>query len=139
MKAKILIRIAAGLILFFALGHTMGHIGRHDVKEPEAKEALKIMSETKFDQFGTMRSFDENYTGMSLNLIFTLLTFTIILWFFSAYTEKYPDFVKKVLIPIALCVTGFSVTGFLYFFMVPAITCLLAAFALFVAFFKLKA
>ena len=71
MKPKILLRIAAGLLLFFAAGHSVGHFTRHDVKDPKAKEILGMMSDYKFDMFGKMRSYDDAYEGMSLNLIFT--------------------------------------------------------------------
>jgi len=130
MKAKLLIRIAAGCLLFFALGHSVGHFTRHDVDDPKAKEVLRAMSENKFDMFGQLRSYDENYTGMSVNLIFTLLTFVIILWFVSTLSETQPNTAKNILIPMALCVLGFSVTSFLFFFAMPAITCLLAGICL---------
>lgn len=133
MKTKILLRAASGCLLFFAIGHSIGHVTRHTVTDPKAQEVLNIMSENKFDMFGQMRSYDENYTGMSLNLIFTLLAFVCILWLLSGQVETQPQFVRNMLLPIAICVLGFCATSFLFFFPVPAITCLLASILLLIA------
>src|SRR4051794_26120971 len=127
MKPKLLLRIATGCLLFFALGHSVGHFTRHDVSDPKAREVLRQMTENKFDMFGQLRSFDENYTGMSLNLIFTLLAMASVVWILSTHTETQPKLTRNILIPITLCVFGFCVTSFLYFFTMPAITCLLTS------------
>lgn len=138
MKPKILLRVASGCLLFFATGHSMGHFKRHEVTDPVAKEVLRQMTENKFDMFGQLRSYDENYTGMSLNLIFTLLAMAAVLWILAGYAEKHAAPVKQVLVPLGLCVLGFSVTSFLYFFPVPAVTCLLASVCITAAVLKLK-
>jgi hypothetical protein len=137
MKAKLLIRIAAGCMLFFALGHSAGHATRKNIDNPQAQEVLKAMTSFKFDQFGQMRSYDENYTGMSLNLIATLLMLTVLLWFLSKLAEQSPKATRQILLPVALCSFAFAVTGFLYFFLLPAFTCLIAGLLLATAIYKL--
>jgi hypothetical protein len=131
MTAKLLVRLAAACLLFFALGHSVGHSSRRNVSDPKAKEVLQAMSDNKFDMFGQMRSYDENYEGMSLNLIFTLLAFIFILWTISGSLDTNQALAQRLLVPIGLCVVGFAVTGFLYFFLVPAITCVAAAIFIF--------
>jgi len=123
---KLLIRIAAGCMLFFAFGHSMGHFTRHDVDDPKVKEVLQIMTGNKFDFFGHITSYDQMYTGISLNLIFTLIAFTILLWHISNISKDDKKSAIKLLLPVTLCVFGFSITSFLYFFPVPGITCLIA-------------
>jgi len=135
---KILLRVAAGCLLFFAAGHSVGHFTRHDVNDPKAREVLQIMTENKFDMFGQMRSYDENYTGMSLNLIFILFSFSVILWLMSGYTKENKQLVSNLLIPILVCVAGFTITGYLYFFIVPSITCLLASIFILLSIILLK-
>lgn len=137
MKPQLLLKIATGCLLFFAFGHSIGHFTRHNVNDPKAKEVLQHMAENKFDMFGELRSYDENYTGMSLNLIFTLLAFASILWLLSAQTEKHPQIVKTILVPITICILGFSLTSFRYFFNMPAITCLLTTILTSWAIFRL--
>lgn len=137
MKAKLLIRIAAGCMLFFALGHSAGHATRKSIDSPQAQEVINTMTNFKFDQFGQMRSYDENYTGMSLNLIATLLMLTFVLWLLSNIAEQYPHAIRQILFPITLCSFVFAATGFMYFFLLPAITCLAVGLLLIAAIFKL--
>lgn len=137
MNTKRVLRIAAGCLLFFALGHTIGHMSRHNVTDPKAVEVQKAMMENKFNMFGKLRSYDENYTGMSLNLIFTLLAFVILLWLISALANENPLLAIKLLIPVLICVAGFTITGFMYFFLLPALTCLLATVLLTIALIQL--
>ncbi|CAG5006238.1 hypothetical protein DYBT9275_03767 [Dyadobacter sp. CECT 9275] len=127
IKPATLLRIAAGCLLFFAVGHSAGHLARHRVTDPKAKEVIRYMTENKFDMFGQMRSYDENYTGMSFNLILTLLCLACILWILSFQAEKQPVLTRNILIPVTICILGFGVTSFLYFFMLPALTCLAAS------------
>ena len=126
MSPKLLLRIAGGCLLFFLLGHSMGHFQRHAVTDPKARQVLQIMSENRFDMFGQLRSYDENYTGMSLNLLLTLAAFSFILFVLAGKAESSPTLVRMILVPIGLAVAGFALTSYLYFFPVPAVTCLLA-------------
>jgi len=138
MKPKLLIQLAAGCILFFAFGHTIGHFTRHSVDNAQAQEVLNAMTSHKFNMFGQMRSYDENYTGMSFNLIITLITFTLLLALLSSWSNKYPLVVRQILIPISVCLMGFAITSFLFFFPLPGITCCIAACLLAIAIFKLR-
>ncbi len=138
MNPKLSLRIATGCLLFFAFGHGVGHFTRHNVQDTKAKEVLRQMIENKFDMFGQLRSYDENYTGMSLNLILTLLSLAYILWVLSGWAEKQPALVKNILIPITTCIFGFGVTSFIYFFPIPAITCLIASIFTGTSIFRLK-
>jgi hypothetical protein len=129
MTPKLLIRIAAGLVLFFAFGHTVGHTTRHQA-EGAQQTVVTMMQDVRFDFFRNTTSYDGMYNGMSLNLIFTLIAFALVLWFVSNVTNEKPKLALQIVLPIALCVFGFAVTSFLYFFLVPAVTCLLASLAL---------
>ena len=56
MKPKLLIRIAAGCLLFFALGHTMGHSSRKEIADEKAQEVIKAMEGYRYNLFGQLRS-----------------------------------------------------------------------------------
>jgi hypothetical protein len=126
MKPKLLLRIAAGCILFFAIGHSAGHFMRHQTTDAREQEVLKMMSENKFDMFGQLRSPDENYTGMSLMLICTLITYFFVILCVANLAGEHKSLAVQLLIPLSLCVLAFSILCFNYFFMVPAVTCLVA-------------
>jgi hypothetical protein len=135
---KILIRVAAACVLFFALGHSIGHFSRHNNKDAGVQEVLKTMDEVKYDMFGQMRTYEQHYTGLSLNLIFTLIALAFVLWAVSNIVTAHKKASLNLLLPIALCLLGFSVTSFLYFFPVPGITCLVSGVLLLFAMLKLK-
>src|SRR6476620_8158643 len=104
MNPKFLLRIAAVSLFVFAAGHSIGHLTRHDVTDPKAVEVQRMMMDHKFDMFGTLRSYDENYEGMSLNLILTLFVFVAVLWILSGQTNANPVLTRKILLPIFICV-----------------------------------
>lgn len=139
ITAKLLIRIAAGCMLFFAFGHTMGHFTRYEVDDQKEKEVIQTMVDNKFDLFGQTTTYDQMYTGLSLNLIFTLIAFVIILWQISNISKDDKKLAIKLLLPVTLCVFGFSITSFLFFFPVPAITCLVGGLLSTFALIKLNA
>ncbi|MDJ1471033.1 hypothetical protein QNI19_08575 [Cytophagaceae bacterium DM2B3-1] len=127
MKSKLLLRISAGLSCFFAIGHTIGHFTRKDTTDPVKKSILQQMDEHAFDYGGSLRSLSDNYEGMSLFLITTLVLLTILLWQISSKIEENKSLYIPLLIPIMGCFYVFAVLSTIYFFMVPAITCFLTA------------
>ena len=138
MKPKLLIRIAAGFLAFFILGHSMGHFTRYDVTDAKEKQVLQVMRENKFNLFGHTTTYDGMYTGMSMDLIFTLITFTAILLMIAEINVSHYKLSFKLLLPVTLCIFGFAVTGYLYFFPIPAITCLIAGIVLTIALINLR-
>ncbi|HTJ48498.1 MAG TPA: hypothetical protein VL443_03510 [Cyclobacteriaceae bacterium] len=133
MKAKMLLRFASACIIFFAAGHTMGHITRKKSTEPQVQEVFKQMETVHVPIGGQSRSYDEFYNGMSINLIITLVAFAFILWFISNASIHAPRTSYILLWPILFCIVGFAITGFVYFFLVPAITCVVASILILMA------
>lgn len=133
MTPSLLIYIASGLLLFFAFGHAIGHFSRHKIAGEDATNVFQLMKTTQFNQFGKMRSFDENYTGMSFNLMAILLTLSTILIGTAIYLDTFLLQAGLLLIPISFCTLIFSITSWRYFFPLPAITCFLATICLIIA------
>jgi hypothetical protein len=127
MKPKLLIRIAAFCVLFFTVGHSIGHFKRKSTTDPLQQEVIKKMEEHKFALGPQMRSYDDIFTGMSLNLSIALLAFTLLLWISSNIAGRDAKTGIQILLPILLGLLLFTFTGFKYFFIVPAITCLVAS------------
>ena len=112
--------------MFFAIGHSIGHFTRHNTNDPQKRMVLDVMASHKFHMFGKLRSYDENYEGMSLNLIIVLVAFAAILWMLSSVKEANVQLFKVVLWPIAIVCLLLTVTGFVYFFPAPAVSSLVA-------------
>lgn len=129
MKPKILLRITVAATLFYAFGHIMGHLTRKQTTDPVDKEVIRQMEQYKFNVNGSMRSWDNFYEALSLDAAVVLVVFAILFWMLSGMVEKYPKVVYNLLWPILICFIGFTITHFLYVFMIPTvislITCIL--------------
>jgi hypothetical protein len=124
MKPKILLRIAALLILFFAIGHTVSHFARKMTNDPIEKEVIRQMEQHKFNVNGSMRSRDELSEGLSFDVSLVLLVFTSIFSTLSGMCKKHPKICLNFLWPYLICFIGFTITGFLYFSIISGITSL---------------
>lgn len=138
MKPRILLRIAAFFTFAVAVGHTIGHFTRKMTTDPTDKQVINQMEIHKFNFNGAMRSWDDFYEGLSLDISLTLVILTVLLWIIGNSTHRYPLFCFKLLWPVLVCFIGFTITGFLYFFLVPAICTLVASVMVMVAMFQLR-
>lgn len=138
MKPSTLLRIASGCMIFHLLGHTMGHSKWKEGPEPERQEVVQKMLHYKFEFMGVSKSYGDYYIGYGWNLWFVLLMLALILWLISKPAQENPSFAIKVLSPILLCLVGFSVLDYIYFFPLVAITCLVAAIVVGTAIVQLR-
>jgi len=138
MKPKILLRVATGFILFFVLGHTMGHFTWKQTTDPKKQVIIKMMDENEFEFGGAMKSIGENHEGYSWLLIFSLLAFAMLTWVISGLTEKDSKASVNLLIPVFACFFAFAIICYLFFFLVPAATCLLASMLMLISILQLK-
>jgi hypothetical protein len=125
MKPKILLRITAFATLFYAFGHIMGHLTRKQTTDPVDKEVIRQMEQYKFNVNGSMRSWDDFYEALSLDSALVLVVFTIMFWLLSGIAEKYPGIVYRLLWPISIGFAGFTITHYLYVFMIPTVLSLI--------------
>src|SRR5882757_6614641 len=129
MKPRIILRITVFVTLFYAFGHIMGHLTRKQTTDPIDKEVIRQMEEYKFDVNGSMRSWDDFYEALSLDVSLVLVVFTVMFWMLSGMSEGNPKICFNLLCPMLICFAGFTVTDFLYVFMIPTVTSLLVCIA----------
>ena len=116
MKAKLLLRIAAGLILVHLLGHTVGHLTWDSPEDPTMKEVVTSMKSHKADFMGATKSMADYYNGYSL-MIFGLFGMTILLlWFISGFVNDQRQIANRLLLPIGVVYLFFGITEYIYFF-----------------------
>jgi hypothetical protein len=127
MNPRLLLRIAAAILFLLAAVHTVGHVTRHNVTDPRARELQRLMIDNKFAMYGQMRSYEDNYTGLSMDMIAALLAFGIILWEVAGHVDRNPALIRTILIAMTFALSMFAISGFVYFFLAPAILCLLGA------------
>ncbi|MES2274877.1 MAG: hypothetical protein V4592_02565 [Bacteroidota bacterium] len=138
MKPKTLLRIAVFVTLFYAFGHVMGHLTRKQTTDPVNKEVIRQMEQYKFNVNGSMRSWDNFYEALSLDSGLVLVVFAIIFWMLSGMAEKYPRVVYQLLWPILICFIGFTITHFLYVFMIPTVISLITCIMIIAAMIQIR-
>lgn len=116
MKAKVLLRIAAALILIHFIGHSFGHLSWDAPEDPKMMEAVTAMKTHKAGFMGAVKSFADYYTGYSF-MIFGLFGLSIlVLWSASGFIDKHSDIARKVLLPFGIAYLYLGVVEYLYFF-----------------------
>jgi hypothetical protein len=133
MKAKILLRIAAILMLLHTLGHSIGALTWKDAPNAAIKQVVDGMLNNHFDFFGKSVSIGDFYAGYGYSMIGVLLMVSILLWFLS--TEP----VRRMVLAMGLFLLFLAVIEFIYFFPLPAVLSLLAGVATMLAYGRIKA
>lgn len=136
MSTKILLRIAAIVILLHSLGHTMGALGWQDPNGKIPNEVVRKMQEVPFSFMGkdgsTMADF---YSGASYCGTLFLLLVASLLWTLSGRKDK-PTI--NLLWMIATAIVLLGIIEIVYFFPFAVSFCAVAATLVFVAIFQLK-
>lgn len=126
MKAKILLRIAAALIVVHLLGHSIGHSEWDTPDDPRMQEVVAVMKSYSAEFMGATKSMADYYNGYSL-IIFGLYGMTIlILWFASGFINEHRMIADKILAPIAVAYLAFGVIEYVSFFPFAAMMSFLA-------------
>lgn len=135
MKSKLLLRIAAGIQLFHAIGHTTGVISwttKGDVPAP----LVQTMLDTKFEFMGkvgsTMAGF---YDGFGYCSTLFLVLVAVLLWLLSSQTDKTTT---KVLWAVGLALTALGGLEIIYFFPMATAFSLISAALVFVSIFLIN-
>lgn len=110
MKAKLLLRIAAVLMLLHAIGHTMGALGWKKAPNNSIAQVISGMQNNHFNFMGSSCSIAGFYEGYGLSMILVLLFVSILLWLLSA------SLVKPLLMLTGLFLVGLAAVEFIYFF-----------------------
>jgi hypothetical protein len=116
MKAKVLLRIAAALILVHLLGHGVGHAAWDKPEDPKMQEVVAAMKGYSAEFMGATKSMADYYNGYSL-IMFGLYGMTIlILWFASGFINEQRTIAVKILYPVAITYLAFGVIEYISFF-----------------------
>jgi hypothetical protein len=116
MKSKLLLRVAAILILIHLLGHSVGHSGWDRPKDPKMQEVVTVMKSYKGEFMGATQSMADYYNGYSL-MMFVLYGMSIILlWLLSRIVKEHPVITGNILYTVGTAYLIFGVIEFVYFF-----------------------
>ena len=137
MKPKILLRIAAILILIHAILHTAGFSGWKNDPDPAKHQVIQLMTGQKFPLMGTSRNMGEYYDGFGYASSIALLLIASLLWFTSGELLSSISLAKKVILILSFALLLWGVDELIYFFPFAASITLLACLCCFWSLFGL--
>jgi hypothetical protein len=119
LKASTFYRIAAVLILLFAIGHTVGFL-QSDPKWG-VDSLLLSMKSTHFDIQGFSRSYWEFFVGFGLLVTLFLLFAAVLAWQLGGVALETLATMRGIAWAFALCFVVITVLSWRYFFAIPIV------------------
>jgi hypothetical protein len=120
MNAKVLLRIASGLMLLHALGHTIGAMSWKNAPNPAIAQVISGMQNNHFNFMGRTTSLASFYAGYGYIMIGVLLLVTVLLWQLSATPAS------GMLLILGFFLMFMALMEYIYFFPMAAAFSLLA-------------
>ena len=135
LTASNFLRIASVLSIFNCAGHTTGVFSapKHGAAEIAVVETMKSYH---LDVMGSMRSYWDFLFGYGLSVTITLLVQAILFWQLATLAKRSPACVRPIAGLFFLNCIGIAIISWKYFFIGPAVSQLLIAACLGVAFAK---
>ena len=131
MKASLFYRIAAVLLLLFAVGHTLGF--RQSDPNWGVDTLLGSMRSTHFDILGFSRTYWDFYVGFGLFVSVFLLLAVVLAGQLGGLPAETLARMRGVAWALPLCFAAITVLSWRYFFIIPIVfsavitVCLIAA------------
>ena len=119
MRVSLLYRVASGLLVLFAIGHTLGF--RRTDPRWGADSVVGAMRTTRFNVDGFSRTYWDFFTGFGLFVTVFLLFAAILAWELGGLVKDQLMFLSVVRWAFAICFVGITVLSWMYFFIIPGI------------------
>ncbi len=119
MKAKIWYRIAAVLLVLFAIGHTLGF--RQVDPRWGAEPAVAAMKAVHFQVQGFERSYWDFYTGFGFFVTALQLLAAVLTWQMAGLPAEVLARMGLVAWGLVVCFAAVTVLSWKYFFMAPLV------------------
>jgi len=121
MRPKLLLRIAAAIMLFHTIGHTFGALTWQQTSNARVADVIAGMNREQFLFKGRLTSLASFFNGYGIIMIFVLLLISIQLWMLSGNP------VKNQRIAMGLFLLALAVSEYIYFFPMAALFTLAAS------------
>jgi len=119
LKASTFYRIAAVLILLFAIGHTIGF--RQVDPKWGADPVLSSMRSIHFDIQGFSRSYWDFFVGFGLFVTVFLLLAAVLTWQLGGVAAETIARMRVIVWAFPLCFAAVTVLSWRYFFAIPLV------------------
>lgn len=128
MKASLFYRIAAGLLAFFGITHTIGLFKPRT--EEGAQAVVDAMRSVSMNIMGFTRSFWDFYIGFGLASTVFLLFSAVLAWQLGSLSTDQPKLARTLTWPFLAAQIAMAALCWIYFFYPPAITATLVSLCL---------
>ena len=129
------LRVAAGLTLFNAVGHTLGAVLAQPSGPPEA--ALRdAMRGYRVVMMGVERSYWDFYLGSGWAITVLVLTMAAVMWLLASVARRNAQAVRPIVAALAAGYAGLTLVSVLYFVTAPTVNLALITVSLAVAMMK---
>ena len=131
MKASLLYRIAAVLLVLFAIGHTLGF--RQNNPEWRANSVISSMQSIHFDAQGFSRTYWDFFSAFGLFFSVFLLFAAVLAWQLGGLPAETLAHMRRAEWALAVCFATVTVLSWMYAFTTPIVfstmitLCLVAA------------
>ncbi|HWZ03959.1 MAG TPA: hypothetical protein VNX40_10155 [Mucilaginibacter sp.] len=136
MSSKLLLRIAATMMLLHTIGHSIGALTWKTPPNPAVGQVIKGMEDNHFDFMGKSASLAAFFEGYGFMTILVLISVSLILWFISA--EGKNPFTIKLITVLTVFLLAMGTVEFIYFFPLPGILSTIAGICTLAAGFRMK-
>jgi len=128
VKASVLYRVASGLLLLFAIGHTMGFRQTDPAWGIDA--VLGSMASSRFTFQGFTRSYWDFYLGAGFTVGVLYLFAAILAWQMGGLTKTASTSMRATAWSFAACFVAVAVVSARYLFWIPIVMSALIAVCL---------
>jgi len=118
MKA-VLYRIAAVLLVLFAIGHTLGF--RQNNPEWEASSVIRAMQATHFDAQGFNRTYWDFFSAFGLFFSVFVLFAAALAWQLSGFAAETLTNIRGIQWSLAICFLAITYLSWKYAFTLPIV------------------
>jgi hypothetical protein len=119
MRVSLLYRVASGLLVLFAIGHTLGF--RRTDPRWGADSVVGSMRTTRFNVDGLSRTYWDFFTGFGLFVTVFVLFAAILAWALGGLVRDQLMLLSVVTWAFAICFVAIAVLSWMYFFIIPGI------------------
>lgn len=120
MKATWLYRLASGLLVVFAISHTMGVLGS-GAPTPEVGVVQRAMDNVHFRTMGADVTYGGFYRGFGLLITAYLLFTAFVAWHLGGLAQKNPHAIGLLAWMLLVVQTANLALSWIYFFIAPVL------------------
>jgi hypothetical protein len=119
MKVSLFYRIASGLLILFAVGHTLGF--RRVDPHWGIDSVIAVLRSTRFDVQGLNRTYWDFYTGFGLFVTVLLVFVAVLAWQLGGLPKNWLSAMPSVTWGLAACFGAVTFLSWRYFFILPVV------------------